>query len=127
MHYSNKSPQDQRIRRLADEAWSRNFAKKAEIAVTSQGTWEWSPNSRCQDVNALWQMLVSAADNNANLLLNFGPKPDGSLPEDVAGNFRLLGQRIREQGYPPLNRTSFLAKRQHGSAVDRTEKEKSAR
>ena len=127
MHYGNKSPQDQRIRKLADAAWQRNFEKKAEIAVTSQGTWEWAPNNRCLDVNGLWQMLVSAADNNANLLLNFGPKPDGSIPEDVATNFRLLGMRIREEGYPALNRTTYIEKRQHGSAVDQSERETTAR
>ena len=72
-------------------------------------------------------MLVSAADNNANLLLNFGPKPDGSIPEDVATNFRLLGRRIRAEGYPPLNRATYLARRQLGAAVDKAEQEKTAR
>lgn len=127
MHYGDKTPQDQRIRRLADEAWNRNFEKKAEIAVTSQGTWEWSPESRCQSVDTLWRMLVSAADNSANLLLNFGPKPDGSIPEDVSSNFRRLGQRIREQGYPALNRTNYLTRRTQGAVIDHAEKEKTAR
>ncbi len=66
-------------------------------------------------------------DSKANLLLNFGPKPDGSIPEDVAANFRLLGKHIREEGYPPLNRTAYLQKRQTGPAIDKTEKEKTAR
>jgi alpha-L-fucosidase len=72
-------------------------------------------------------MLVHAADNNANLLLNFGPKTNGAIPEDVAANFRQLGERIRAEGYPPLNRTTYLAKRQQGASVDKTEKEKTAR
>lgn len=127
MHYGTKTPQDLRIRKLADEAWNRNFAKKAEIAVTSQGTWEWGPKSRCQDADGLWKMLVNAADNNANLLLNFGPKPDGSIPPDVAASFRLLGKRIRDEGYPTLNRTTYLDQRKLGSAVDTREGEKTAR
>jgi alpha-L-fucosidase len=127
MHYGNKSPQDQRIRKLAEEAWQRNFRKKAEIAVTSQGTWEWGPNQKCQSAEDLWKMLAIAADNNANLLLNFGPKPDGSIPEDVATRFRLLGERIKNQGYPPLNRDTYLKLRQKGKNVDTTETEKTAR
>lgn len=127
MHYGNTTPQDKRIRKLSDDAWNKNFNKKAEIAVTSQGTWEWGPKQACQDVEGLWNMLVGAANNNANLLLNFGPKPDGSIPEDVAVNFRKLGERIRKEGYPALNLNTYLELRQNGSDVDKTEKKKTAR
>ena len=72
-------------------------------------------------------MLVDASENNANLLLNFGPKPDGSIPEDVAANFRLLGKRILKEGYPALNRTNYLIKRKQGAAVDKNEKIKTKR
>jgi alpha-L-fucosidase len=78
-------------------------------------------------VEDLWKMLVGAADNNANLLLNFGPKPDGSIPEDVATNFRKLGERIRKDGYPPLNKTTWLESRQKGAELDKTEQVKTAR
>lgn len=127
MHYGGKSPQHQRIRRLAEDAWQRNFRKKAEIAVTSQGTWEWGPQQKCRSDGELWDMLANAADNNANLLLNFGPKPDGSIPEDVATQFRLLGARIKERGYPPLNRDTYLDLRKVGKDVDTTESGKTAR
>jgi alpha-L-fucosidase len=127
MHYPGNTPQDQRIRKLSDEAWSKNFQKKAEIAVTSQGSWEWNPKNKCQEVDGLWNMLVGAANNNANLLLNFGPQPDGSIPQDVSVNFRALGDRIKSAGYPPLNLTNYLDLRQQGAALDKTEKEKTAR
>jgi alpha-L-fucosidase len=127
MHYGNKTAQDRKIRELAEEAWTRNFKKKAEIAVTSQGTWEWSPSGSCASPDALWSMLASAANNNANLLLNFGPKPDGSIPEDVALNFRQLGRRIATEGYPDLNTTTYLELRHKSKAVDSSEKDKTAR
>jgi alpha-L-fucosidase len=127
MHYGGKTAQDRQIRKLAGDAWEKNFNKQAEIAVTSQGTWEWSPASPCQDVDGLWNMLANAAANNANLLLNFGPKPDGSIPDDVAVNFRKLGQRIRKEGFPPLNTTTYLDLRRKGVAVDQRETEKTAR
>ncbi len=125
--YSGNNSQDQKIARLADEVWNKNFRKKAEIAVTSQGSWEWGPDKACQNVDGLWKMLLIASENNANLLLNFGPKPDGSIPEDVAVNFRQLGERIKKEGYPPLNKSSYLDLRMQGTSVDKTEKEKTAR
>lgn len=127
MHYPGASEQDKMIRELSDKAWNRNMTKKAEIAVTSQKSWEWSPKNKCADVDDLWKMLVGAADNNASLLLNFGPKPDGSIPEDVATNFRQLGERIRKEGYPSLNKATWLELRQKGADIDKTEQVKTAR
>lgn len=127
MHYGNQTPQQQQIRKLAEIAWSQNFKKKAEIAVTSQGTWEWTPTNRCADADKLWMMLESASHNNANLLLNFGPCTDGSIPSDVAANFHKLGERIRAEGFPPLNTTTYLKLRADGALVDQSEKEKTAR
>ncbi len=127
MHYEKKTDQDIKLCQLADEAWNLNFKKKAEIAVTSQGSWEWNPNNHCRNVDGLWEMLEIAAKNNANLLLNFGPKPDGSIPDDVKTNFKQLGERIRKEGFPPLNKTSYLDLRLLGTSVDQTEKEKTAR
>ncbi len=127
MHYPGNSDQDKMIRELSDKAWIRNRSKKAEIAVTSQKNWEWSPENKCADVEDLWKMLVGASKNNANLLLNFGPKPDGSIPTDVATNFRQLGERIRKEGYPMLNKTTWQELREKGFDVDKTEQVKTAR
>jgi alpha-L-fucosidase len=127
MHYPGNSQQDKMIRELSDKAWQQNMKKKAEIAVTSQKSWEWNPEYKCAGVDELWKMLVGAAENNANLLLNFGPKPDGSIPEDVAVNFRLLGERIRKESYPPLNKKTWPDLRKKGVDIDKTEINKTAR
>ena len=103
------------------------MSKKAEIAVTSQQSWEWNPEYKCAEVDELWKMLVGAAENNASLLLNFGPKPDGSIPNDVAVNFRLLGEKIKTEGYPPLNKTTWPELRKKGVDIDKTEINKTAR
>lgn len=125
--YSGKDENSQRIARLADQAWQSNMVKKAEVAVTSQRNWEWTPEYGCVSADELWKMLEGAAHQNANLLLNFGPKPDGSIPEDVAVNFRKLGDSIRKEGYPKLNKTTWLNLRKNGADVDKTEIDKTAR
>ncbi len=127
MHYNGNTDQDKRIRDLADEAWNKNFKKKAEIAVTSQVAWEWNPKYSCQDVDRLWDMLVDAAENNATLLLNIGLKPNGAISGDVKNNFKLLGERIREQGFPKLNKETYLDLRRYGAEIDKTEQNKTAR
>jgi alpha-L-fucosidase len=72
-------------------------------------------------------MLEGAAHQNANLLLNFGPKPNGAISDDVALNFRKLGERIRKEGYPALNKKTWLDLRKKGVDIDKTEIEKTAR
>ena len=127
-HYPGDGEAMRRIRALADRAWGRNRLKKAEIAVASQGTWAWSPSSACRPSDELHRMLALAAANNANLLLNVGPMPDGSLPADVRREFTALGSRLRSEGYPSLDRTGWLARREGpGGAVDGSEVEATAR
>jgi len=125
--YKGKDARSQQIARLADSAWQQNIGKKAEVAVTSQRSWEWNPDYGCASPDDLWKMLQGAAAQNANLLLNFGPKPDGSIPNDVATNFRLLGKRILSNGYPALNKTTWLEMRKKGVGIDNTELDKTAR
>ena len=50
-------------------------------------------------------MLANACRLNANLLLNTGPLPDGSIhPEDVR-TLREVGRRIRLDGFPPASKS----------------------
>ncbi len=126
-HYPGKSPEIQRIRQLADAAWEKNRFKKAEIAVTSQGTWCWTPKSPCVPAPAMFKMLQGAARHNANLLLNMGLKPDGAIAPDVEREFSALGELIRKDGYPPLNRDTWRQLRGGGEALDKNEAVKTAR
>lgn len=42
------------------------------------------------------KMLADAKTKNANLLLNTGPLPDGSIHADDLGAFKDVGRRLRE-------------------------------
>ena len=46
------------------------------------------------------QMLAAAAKQKANLLLNTGPLPDGSIHEGDAAALREVGKRIKANGFP---------------------------
>lgn len=127
MHYGGKSDEQKRIRAMADASWQANRDRKAEIAVTSQGTWEWTPKAECRPASELYQMLEHASRNNANLLLNFGPRVNGSIPDDVATEFHALGERIRKDGYPTLNRETWKQLRGADRPVDTKEEKPTAR
>lgn len=72
------------------------------------------PLETCQTMNESWgykvrdtkyksateviRYLVSTAGRNANLLLNIGPRPDGSLPDEALANLKALGEWMRTYG-----------------------------
>jgi alpha-L-fucosidase len=56
--------------------------------------WGWLDGADHVTPDEVMQMLAEAGARNANLLLNVGPLPDGSLhPEDIA-TLREVGRRL---------------------------------
>ena len=50
--------------------------------------------------DSVWENIEYAAKYHANLLLNTGPRPDGSIdPQDVE-TLKQIGERIRKEGWP---------------------------
>lgn len=83
---------------IARQAWESNKDKKIEICDTLQPHgWGYiaADDGKHKSPDDVMKMLSSAAAINANLLLNTGPLPDGSIhPEDVA-TLREAGKRLR--------------------------------
>jgi len=86
----------------AAAAWERNRGKHNEICTTLQEeTWAYHENGRrrrsAEEVRA---MLANAAWERANLLLNAGPLPDGSIhPSDIKV-LHEVGARLDHDGWP---------------------------
>ncbi|MGJ8652423.1 MAG: alpha-L-fucosidase [Opitutaceae bacterium] len=75
--------------------------KPMEICTTLQnGGWGYKKNASHAWPNKVMKTLAEARKNDANLLLNTGPLPDGSIyPQDEA-TLREVGKRIRANGFP---------------------------
>jgi len=75
--------------------------KPMEICSTLQEK-SWGHNAQARHISTdeAWAKLAAAATARANLLLNTGPTPDGSIPEEHVRVLRKLGQRIRAGGWP---------------------------
>lgn len=64
-----------------------------ESCETTNQTWGYSITDRnYKPVKQLVQTLVKAAGNNANLLLNVGPRPSGDFPEPAVKTLQEIGK-----------------------------------
>lgn len=86
--------------KVAKEAWEKNKDKPKEICNTLQPhAWGYNKadDGNHRTVEDVMQMLEDAEEIDANLLLNIGPLPDGSVhPEDIK-TLREVGDRLRNQ------------------------------
>jgi alpha-L-fucosidase len=76
--------------------------KPMEICSTLQeGSWGYHAGKRHLTTDEAWAKLAAARQVPANLLLNSGPLPDGSIPPPHDRVLRDIGARLRRDGFPP--------------------------
>ena len=86
---------------IAAAAWEKNKNKYIEICDTMQpGAWGYrrADDSRHHKPDKVVKMLVGAVCKNANLLLNTGPLPDGSIHHEDVNTFRKVGKWLNING-----------------------------
>lgn len=72
-----------------------------EICTTLQkGSWGFKQWAGWRNFDEAKHKLGIARKSNANLLLNVGPKGDGTFPAEAAQTLRKLGTAIRRDGWP---------------------------
>ncbi|MCP5113858.1 MAG: alpha-L-fucosidase precursor [bacterium] len=83
---------------VGQRAWDLNRGKRGEICDTLQPrVWGYRKDAEHRNADEVMRMLEEADGLNANLLLNTGPLPDGSIhPTDVA-TLREVGKRLRRK------------------------------
>lgn len=70
-----------------------------EACQTLNGTWGYSAdNQHWKSANELIHELIDVVSRGGNFLLNIGPKPDGSIPEESVRLFREIGQWMKTNG-----------------------------
>jgi len=70
-----------------------------ETSLTMNGAWGFNITDRnFKSVPDLIGYLVRAAGNGANLLLNVGPRPDGTIQPEAVERLRAIGRWLRTYG-----------------------------
>jgi len=74
-----------------DRAW--------ETCMTTNGSWGWHAGDiDWKPLPTLLQTLIQTASGGGNLLLNVGPRADGTIPDETAERFRAIGDWLRVNG-----------------------------
>lgn len=91
----------ERSARVARDAWEKNKSKHNEICATLQRSrWAYAEGEIHLSADEVRGLIAHAASHNCNLLLNTGPMPDGTIPDEDVRTLRAVGRRIREEGWP---------------------------
>lgn len=70
-----------------------------EACMTFNGSWGYMPSAiDWRSVREVIGMLRTCAGGQGNLLLNIGPKPDGSVPEEAYERLIPVGQWVEKNG-----------------------------
>jgi alpha-L-fucosidase len=69
-----------------------------ETCAVMGGSWIWSGGKYVKPIDACLQMLVNCAIGDGNLLLNFGPSPDGTIIPKVKENYLAIGSFLKKYG-----------------------------
>ena len=84
---------------IAEKAWASNKDKHNEICDTLQPHgWGYikADDGKHKTPDQVMEMLEKANSLNANLLLNTGPLPDGSIHAEDVATLKAVGERLRE-------------------------------
>jgi alpha-L-fucosidase len=70
-----------------------------ETCETINTAWGYNfTDNRVKSTRELIQYLVKAAGNNANFLLNIGPRPDGTIPPEFVERLHQMGEWLAQYG-----------------------------
>lgn len=89
--------------RVAQRAADLNRGKPKELCNTLQPrAWGYNQadDGHHRNTADVLSMLATARAMDANLLLNTGPRPDGSIDPDDVATLRAVGQHLRTHGFP---------------------------
>ena len=80
---------------------AENEGRDWEACMTFNGSWGYMPYAPAEDwrrTREVLEMVRTAAAGQGNLLLNIGPKPDGSVPEEAYERLGPVGKWLAANG-----------------------------
>jgi alpha-L-fucosidase len=75
----------------------------------SWGSWGYLKEDHFKDAGLILKTLIDAVSKNGNLLLNVGPKPDGTLPKETEQILSQVGQWLKSNGEAVFGTRPWIA------------------
>lgn len=79
-----------------------------ELCMTSNDSWGYQPDSAWKTPYEIITIFVDAVSNGGNLLLDMGPREDGSIPDEQLQIFEELGNWNKKNGEAIFNTVGGL-------------------
>ena len=77
---------------------SFNMDRPWETCAVMQTSWIWDGGRDVKSLDTCLQMLIGCAIGDGNLLLNYGPAPDGTIHPEVKANYLGMGKWLKQYG-----------------------------
>ncbi len=96
---NNRSKLDEDFGTPEEHVTAAEEGRAWEACMTFNGSWGYMPISPdWRSVREVIGMLRTAAAGQGNLLLNIGPAPDGSVPEEAVERLTAVGKWVAQNG-----------------------------
>jgi alpha-L-fucosidase len=79
-----------------------------DSTVDNQGAWGYSKEAGFKPSRQLVHAMIDQISKNGAMLLNFGPKPDGEIPQGAGRVAAMRGGSIWEHCHPNLHKAGGL-------------------
>jgi alpha-L-fucosidase len=98
---NNRSQLDEDFGTPEEHVTAEGEGRDWEACMTFNGSWGYMPYAPAEDwltTRDVLNMLRTASGGQGNLLLNIGPKPDGSVPEEAYPRLDPVGKWLEANG-----------------------------
>lgn len=96
---NNRSKLDEDFGTPEEHVTAEREGRSWEACMTFNGSWGYMPSAvDWHSPRAVVGMLSTATAGGGNLLLNIGPKPDGSVPEEAYERLPVVGEWLAKNG-----------------------------